>query len=86
MRSVASENPVPTCPQYTRPRSPCTPTSSEPISPVLLPLPGFQPATTTSWRSRFLTFSQLPVLAPGSYLESSRFATTPSSPFADGGG
>ena len=43
------------------------PTSSEPISPVLLPLPGFQPATTTSWPSRFLSLSQLPDLAPGSY-------------------
>ena len=65
-----------------RPRGPYTPTSRDPIWPALLPSPGFQPPTTTSWRWKFLTFRQSGDRLPGWYGESSRLATMPSRPWA----
>src|SRR3954471_3581404 len=50
------------------------------MPPARRPFPGRQPPTTTDWVRKFLTLTHSGPRTPGRYGESSRLATTPSSP------
>ena len=52
------------------------------MCPPRRPSPGSHPPITSSWLRLFLIFSQPPERFPGSYGQSSRLATMPSSPFS----
>jgi hypothetical protein len=73
--------PVPTPPTKTNfPSSSYMPSTSEPTIPARRPSPGFHPAMTTSTVLISGVLIQYRDRAPGWYGESSRLATTPSSP------